>query len=166
MKVEVLIDSRAARLEVNGARFRYERDSGEAIEREFSIVSLMPGSYSILIEGRSYLVIAPAPGIGTGEIAVNGRTFVVEVFDPREMRARTTSGAGEGRQNIVAMMPGKVVRVLVAKGDAVEAGQGLIVVEAMKMQNEMKSPKAGSVVEVKTKGDATVAAGEVLMVIE
>ena len=97
---------------------------------------------------------------------VNGRSFAVEVFDPREMRARKSAGAGEGRQNIAAMMPGKVVRVLVAQGDEVEAGQGLIVVEAMKMQNEMKSPKAGRVIEVKTKPDATVAAGEVLMVIE
>jgi biotin carboxyl carrier protein len=101
-----------------------------------------------------------------GEIAVNGRAFAVEVFDPREMRARKSAGAGEGRQNIIAMMPGKVVRVLAAPGDAVGAGQGLIVVEAMKMQNEMKSPKAGRVVEVKTQPDATVAAGEVLMVIE
>jgi biotin carboxyl carrier protein len=166
LKVEVLIDSRAARLEVNGARFRYERASGEVIERAFSVTPLTPGSYSILIEGRSYSAIALAPEIRTGEIVVNGRAFAVEVFDPREMRARSSAGAGEGRQNIVAMMPGKVVRVLVAKGDAVEAGQGLIVVEAMKMQNEMKSPKAGRVIEVKTKADATVAAGEVLMVIE
>ena len=67
---------------------------------------------------------------------------------------------------IAAMMPGKVVRVLVAEGDEVEAGAGLVVVEAMKMQNEMKSPKSGRVVEVKIKPEATVAAGEVLMVIE
>lgn len=64
------------------------------------------------------------------------------------------------------MMPGKVVRVLVAEGDMVEAGQGLVVVEAMKMQNEMKSPKAGRVIEVKAKPDSTVAAGQVLLVIE
>jgi biotin carboxyl carrier protein len=63
-------------------------------------------------------------------------------------------------------MPGKVVRVLVSVGDPVEPGQGLIVVEAMKMQNEMKSPKAGIVVEIKTKDGATVAAGEILVVIE
>ena len=62
-------------------------------------------------------------------------------------------------------MPGKVVRLLVAVGDAVEAGQGLIVVEAMKMQNEMKSPKAGMVVEMKTKSGATVTAGEILLLI-
>jgi biotin carboxyl carrier protein len=170
LKFEVAIGSRTARIEVNGARFRYQREGGEVIEREFTIAPLTPGAYSILIEGRSYTAIAPAretaPGITVGEIAVNGRAFAVEVFDPREMRARKSAGAGEGRQNIIAMMPGKVVRVLAAPGDAVGAGQGLIVVEAMKMQNEMKSPKAGRVVEVKTQPDATVAAGEVLMVIE
>jgi biotin carboxyl carrier protein len=166
LKFEVVIGSHTARIEVNGARFRYQRDGGEAIEREFSIAPLTPGSYSVLIEGRSYTAIATDPGITTGEIIVNGRAFAVEVFDPREMRARKSAGAGEGRLNIIAMMPGKVVRMLVAKDDGVEAGQGLIVVEAMKMQNEMKSPKAGRVVEVKTQADATVAAGEVLMVIE
>jgi biotin carboxyl carrier protein len=174
LKFEVAIGSQAARIEVTGARFRYQREGGEAIEREFSIVPLTPGSYSILINGRSYsaftnpadIAASVTSGVTTGEIVVNGRAFAVEVFDPREMRARKSAGAGEGCQNIAAMMPGKVVRILVAQGDAVEAGQGLIVVEAMKMQNEMKSPKAGRVVEVKTKADATVAAGEVLMVIE
>lgn len=165
MKFEVAIGSRTARIEIDGARFRYQREGGEAIEREFTIAPLTPGSYSVLIEGRSYTAIAAAPGT-TSEIVVNGRAFAVDVFDPREMRARKSAGAGEGRQNIIAMMPGKVVRVLAAQGDTVEAGQGLIVVEAMKMQNEMKSPKAGRVVEVKTQADATVAAGEILMVIE
>jgi biotin carboxyl carrier protein len=63
-------------------------------------------------------------------------------------------------------MPGKVIRVLVAAGDAVEEGQGLVVVEAMKMQNEMKSPKSGRVAEVRARPDATVGAGEVLVVVE
>ena len=161
MKVEVHVDGRAAKLEVDAGRFRYEREGSEAIEREYSIARLAPGSYSVLIGGRSYAVIAAG-----AEIRVNGRLFPVEVFDPREMRGRKSGGVGEGRQNIMAPMPGKVVRVLVAAGDAVEAGQGLLVVEAMKMQNEMKSPKAGRVVEVKTRQDATVFAGEVLMVIE
>ncbi len=104
--------------------------------------------------------------LAPGTIQVNGRIFSVEIFDPRELRSRASAGASEGRQSIAAPMPGKVVRLLVAAGDAVEAGQGLIVVEAMKMQNEMKSPKAGTVVEVKTKDGATVAAGEILVVIE
>ena len=97
---------------------------------------------------------------------MNGRTLVVEAFDPRELRARKIAGAGKGRLDIAAPMPGKVVRLLVSPGDSVEAGQGLVVVEAMKMQNEMKSPRSGRVAEIKTKVDATVKAGEVLLVIE
>jgi biotin carboxyl carrier protein len=162
VKMEASIDGRPARLVLDGQRFRYEREGVDAIEREFSMEPLAAGSYSVLIEGRNYTVI-----FGSGnEIQVNGRTLSVEVFDPRSMRARTAAGAGEGRQKIAALMPGKVVRLLVEQGDMVESGQGLVVVEAMKMQNEMKSPKAGRVVEVRTRTDATVAAGEVLMVIE
>jgi biotin carboxyl carrier protein len=185
VKVEIVIDGRSARLEYtrlenkgpehprvehmrveHRGHFRYERENGGAtsdgIEADYSVSALTPGAYSVLIGGRSYEVVAGAPG----EIVVKGRTFAVTVFDPREMRGRKTKDTGEGRRNIAAMMPGKVVRILVAEGDAIEAGQGLIVVEAMKMQNEMKSPKAGRVVEVKVKADATVAAGEVLLVIE
>ncbi len=161
MKREVMINGAAGKLVVDRGRLRYEREGGEAIEREFSIVPALPGSFSVLIGERSYEVIAAG-----GEIRVNGRAFHVQIFDPREMRGRKSAGGGEGRQKIAAMMPGKVVRVLVAQGDAVEAGQGLVVVEAMKMQNEMKSSKAGRVAEVKTRAEATVAAGEVLMVIE
>jgi biotin carboxyl carrier protein len=161
VKVDVVINGRAAKLEVDANKLRYAPEGVDAIERDFSIEPLVPGSYSVLIGDRSYHVVAAG-----GAVRVNGRAFQVEVFDPREMRGRKNAAAGEGRQKIVAMMPGKVVRVLVAQGDAVEAGQGLVVVEAMKMQNEMKSPKAGRVIEVKTRPEATVAAGEVLMVIE
>jgi biotin carboxyl carrier protein len=63
-------------------------------------------------------------------------------------------------------MPGKVIRVLVNKGDAVEAGQGLVVVEAMKMQNEMKAARPGRVAEVRVQGGDTVGAGETLVVLE
>ena len=161
MKVEVVVNGRAAKLEVDASTLRYKPEGAEAIEREFSLEPLVPGSYSVLIGGRSYHVV----GAG-GMIRVNRRAFQVEVFDPREMRGRKDAAAGEGRQKIAAMMPGKVVRVLVEQGDTVEDGQGLVVVEAMKMQNEMKSPKAGRVIEVKTRPEATVAAGEVLMVIE
>jgi biotin carboxyl carrier protein len=172
VKVEVVIDGRAARLEYTklergDGHFRYEREGSDGIENgviegDHSIAPLAVGGYSVVIGGRSYAVIASAPG----EIIVNGRVFAVTVFDPREMRGRKSNDTGEGRRNIAAMMPGKVVRILVSEGDAIEAGQGLIVVEAMKMQNEMKSPKAGRVVEVKVKADATVAAGDVLLVIE
>jgi biotin carboxyl carrier protein len=161
MKVEIAIEGRAAKLDVDSGKFRYEREGAEAIEREYSIAPLGPGSFSVLIGERSYDVVA-----SRGVVRVNGREFAVEVFDPRGLRSRKTAGVGEGRIQIPAMMPGKVVRVLVQEGDEIEKGAGLVVVEAMKMQNEMKSPKAGRVVEVKTRPNATVAAGEVLMVIE
>lgn len=160
MKFDIQVDGRAAKLDFDAGHFRYERD-GESIEGEFSLAPLAPDSSTVLIGGTVYYVIAVGDAV-----RVNGREFSIEVFDPRELRGRRSGGIGEGRQNILAPMPGKVIRVLVSTGDVVEAGQGLVVVEAMKMQNEMKSPKAGTVAEVKTKADATVAAGEVLMVIE
>ncbi len=121
-----------------------------------------PGCVSVLIGGRSYRVTRGA----VGEMMVNGSALAVEVFDPRSLRGRKSGAASDGRQNICAPMPGKIVRVLVEAGDSVEAGQGLVVVEAMKMQNEMKSPKTGRVVEVRTRQDAAVSPGEILMVVE
>jgi biotin carboxyl carrier protein len=163
---EVVIDGRPARLTIQGAHFRYEPDGAAPIEREFSLAPADPGSYSVIIEGRGYDVV-PGPEAGSAvDIRVNGRTFSVQVFDPREMRGRQSSGSGEGTHSIRALMPGKVVRVLVKPGELVEAEQGLVVVEAMKMQNEMNPPKAGRVAEVRTSANVTVAAGEVLVVIE
>jgi len=161
-KLDTVVDGRSGKIAIESGRFRYEPEGADAIERDFSIEPVQPGAYSVLVDGRSFEVIA-GPG---NEILVNGRVLSVEVFDPRSMRGRKSGGAAEGRQAIVSPMPGKVVRVLVELGDSVEAGQGLIVIEAMKMQNEMKSPKTGRVAEVKTKTGAAVSAGEVLMVIE
>jgi biotin carboxyl carrier protein len=161
VKAEVTVGGRSARLTVDAGRFRYEPEGSTPLEREFSIVPLTPGSFSVLIGDRSYEAI-----VAGGEVRVNGKAFAVEVIDPRGMRGQKRPGTGAGPQSIAAMMPGKVVRLLVAEGDSVEEGQGLIVVEAMKMQNEMKSPKTGRVVAVKTQPDATVVAGDVLLVIE
>jgi biotin carboxyl carrier protein len=157
MKLEVIVNGRAGDLRLESSRFEYR-----GLERDYSMEPSGPGIFSILIDGRSYQATVLAPGT----IQVNGRIFSVEVFDPRELRQRSSTSGSQGRQNIAAPMPGKVVRLLVSAGDLVEARQGLIVVEAMKMQNEMKSPKAGTVVEVKTKEGATVTAGEILVVIE
>lgn len=162
MKLEASVDGRTAWLTIEGARFEYQREGGSAIQCGFSLEAVEPGVYSVLIEGRSYEVVA----VSGAEVSVNGRSFSVEIFDPRQLRARKNASAGEGRQNIAAQMPGKVVRLLASPGDMVETGQDLVVVEAMKMQNEMKLPKAGRVAEVRTAIDATVAAGEVLVVIE
>jgi len=159
MTYEVTIDGRPARLWVEGTRFRYERGEGESRERDFSMEPAGEGRFSVLAGARSYEVTL----LSGGEISVNGRTFRVEVFDPRGLRSRERGGESRGRRKILAPMPGRVIRVLVEPDQEVEAGQGLIVVEAMKMQNEMKSPQAGRVIEVKTAPGAAVSAGEVLM---
>ena len=93
--------------------------------------------------------------------------FSAEIVDPRTWRGRKQGALqAEGRQQIVAPMPGKVIRVLVAAGDNVEAGQGLLVVEAMKMQNEIKSPKNGKVERLLAKEGQSVNAGDVLAWVE
>ena len=140
----------------------YTRENGETIRKTFSMEAAGVGRYSVLVEGRSYR----ATFAGRGEIAVNGRTLNVEVHDPRKLRGRGSAERNTGRQTVAAAMPGRVIRVLVEIGQVVEAGQGLIVVEAMKMQNEMKSPKAGKVLEVRTAAGAAVAAGDALVIVE
>ncbi len=162
MKLDTLIQGRPGTLEVDGPKFRYRREDGQVVEGAFTRQPLEAGSFSILINGNSYRVYPGAPG----ERVVNGRPLAIEVSDPRAFLVRRGAAATQGRLEIAAQMPGKVVQLLVSAGDPVEAGQGLLVVEAMKMQNEMKSPKTGRVVEVRTKPGAPVAAGEVLMVVE
>jgi biotin carboxyl carrier protein len=162
MKFDTEIAGRSGKLTVEDGHFHYEPEGSAGIERAFSIEALDSGAWSVLVEGRSYAVtMGPA-----GEVRVNNNVFSVEVFDPRAMRPQKKSGVGQGRQSMAALMPGKVVRILVTPGDTVEPGQGLVVVEAMKMQNEMKSPRAGRIAEIRTSPGATVAAGEILIVIE
>ena len=124
-----------------------------------------PGVYSLLIDGKS-IEVRVIPGADGSTVLAAGRRFAVEVRDPRNASRSSRGAAGSGRQKITAPMPGKVIRVLVQKGDAVQPGQGLVVVEAMKMQNEMKASHAGHVTEVRVHDGDTVGAGETLVVLE
>ena len=127
------------------------------------------GSYLIVLGGRVYECRVEDDGAagGAAKVWVGGRAFEVALFDPRSLRAAGAGGAqSQGRAVVAASIPGKIVRVLVEEGAAVEAGDGLVVVEAMKMQNELKSPKAGTVVELRARAGATVNAGDVLAVVE
>jgi biotin carboxyl carrier protein len=123
------------------------------------------GVYSILRDGRSFEIVVRDGLDGALDVHVNGNHYVARVSDPRQSKKR--SGALlEGRQNVLAPMPGKVVRLLVAVGDEVSAGQGLVVVEAMKMQNEIKSPKAGKIVAIAVAEGAAVNPGQALLSVE
>ncbi|MGB6333508.1 MAG: biotin/lipoyl-containing protein, partial [Candidatus Sulfotelmatobacter sp.] len=97
---------------------------------------------------------------------VGSTRFAVEVRDPRSLRSRARAGDDRGPRKVVAPMPGKVVRLLVSEGDEVESGSGVAVVEAMKMQNEIKSPKRGTVRKILVSEGAAVNAGDVLAIVE
>ncbi len=121
---------------------------GEASEADWAEIT--PGVYSILVEGRAYEARASrhnAPGgrESPGIITVGTRSYVVEVRDPRLRRHTGSSVGPEGPQDILAPMPGKIVKVLVSENQEVNRGQGLLVIEAMKMQNEIRAPRSGCV---------------------
>jgi len=100
-------------------------------------------------------------------VLVNGQRAPFALADPRSLRARRGAGAGaDGPRPVKAPMPGRVVRLLVAAGDEVAAQQGLVVIEATKMQNELKSPKAGRVARVAAQVGETVQSGDILAVVE
>jgi len=121
-------------------------------------------AYSVLVGARS-LVLTVEEKAGEFLVRTAGREFRVEILDPRSWRRGKGGGIElEGRQQLVAPMPGKIVRVLAAPGEQVVAGQGLLVIEAMKMQNEIRSPKSGTVEKLATEGQ-TVNAGEVLAIV-
>lgn len=137
------------RLEQQGPEWRI--DAGQGV-REASVVEVEPGVYSVLIDGHSF--------------DVRARELDAEVEDPRAPRKAASQSGLEGPQAVVAPMPGKVVRVLVNEGAMVEQGQGVVVIEAMKMQNEMKAPKQGRVVSLVAVEGGAVGAGDVLATVE
>lgn len=147
-----------------------------------NVVEVRPGVYSVLIGEKSFAARVDAasdaaPGAafrgqrgpsngGVYVVQVDGACYDVVVRDPRSRRRGATRLAAEGKQIVKAPMPGKVVKVLVAEEQVVEAGHGLMVVEAMKMQNEIKCPKAGKVVTIPVREGQAVNAGETLAVVE
>lgn len=164
MKLDLTINGAEDTIEILAPAPDCRFAMGDGIERAANVEIAEPCVYSVLMDGRSYDArVEDAPdGLA---VFIDGYRFEVEVRDPRRLRRRSGSRGGEGVQTVAAPMPGKVVRVLVQGGDAVEAGQGLLVVEAMKMQNEMKAARAGTVLTLSAKEGATVAAGEVLATI-
>lgn len=121
---------------------------------------------SVLLGGTSYEVMRERTATDL-HYWVGTSRYAAEVQDPRSLRSRKASGlSAEGVKKLIAPMPGKVVRVVSPEKSEVEAGQGVIVVEAMKMQNELKSPKKGIVQKILAAEGAAVNAGEVLAIIE
>jgi biotin carboxyl carrier protein len=148
-----------------------ERVVADVDGRRYELVAREPerGIYLLLADGHVYecRVERDAAEPTLVHVHTGKQSYAVKLTDPKRLRAGQSAGAqADGAAQVIAVMPGKVVRVLVEQGATIEAGQGIVVVEAMKMQNEMKSPRAGRVVELQAKPGATVNAGDVLAVIE
>ena len=156
----------------DGLRRRIEFESAQAEGPQRCLVDgvplvadlrvLEPGVMSLLIEGRQYRCMLDGDAV-----IIDGQRYSFEVDDPRSLagRRRGSDGAA-GPRAVKSPMPGRVVRVLVQAGDVVDEHQGVVVIEAMKMQNELKSPKAGRVAKIAVTAGDTVGAGEIMAVIE
>lgn len=154
---------RTIELERDNDRWKISLD-GQQVDAD--AVEIDPNTLSLLLDGQSYEVrVTPSPD-GVLKLQTGLIEFIAEVADPRAWRGRRHGALEvEGRQQIVAPMPGKVIRILVQAGDKVEAGQGLLVVEAMKMQNEIRSPKGGTIERLHVMEGQPVNAGDVLCIV-
>lgn len=169
MKLIAEIDGRSYALDVRREGTRVEA-TVEGRRYELEARETEAGAFLLLAAGgRVYECRAndAAAAGGAREVQIGDEVFQVRLVDPKRLGGGRGAGAeASGRAQVAASMPGKVVRVLVEAGASVEAGDGLVIVEAMKMQNELKSPKSGVVVEVRAEAGATVNAGDVLIVVE
>ncbi len=154
-------------------------------EREHEvIVERREGLYRVVVDGAEHLVDVRRLEADFHSITMEGRSYELSIepdgdryhvrhgashrtvsLTDATRRAREGLGRGHGPEAVVSVMPGKVVRVLVAAGDEVEAGQGLVVVEAMKMENEIGAPKAGRIASIDVEPGRAVEAGTTLLVI-
>ncbi len=129
-------------------------------------IRLPDGDYSILVDGRVYDLSAAVDGDACSVAGRSGR-FDLQVRDPRRLGTSCAVEQGHaGLQRLLAEMPGRVIRVLVREGDAVAYDQGLLVIEAMKMQNEIRAPKAGVIKSVVASAGKTVNSGDFLLSLE
>ena len=162
MRYSISIDGRAYAVEISEVEGGWRcRLNGRDLPVDFA--QLNARAASILLDGKSYEVRCET----SGTISINNRQYNVSVEDPRSWQGRRRRELDQaGPQRLSSSMPGKVVRVLSREGDAIEAGQGIIVVDAMKMQNEIKSPKAGTLLKLLVREGANVNAGEVLAIVE
>ena len=161
---------------LGGQDYRIEiEETGKSVYRvsvdgnEFIVDGKKTGrtNYSLIVDNRSFEIEVDNTD-DEYRVLVDGRSYHINLVDERRLRVGGSQSDAhlQGRQNISVPMPGKVIAVLVAAGDQVEKGQGLVIVEAMKMENEVHSPIAGEVKEIKVKAGETVEGGAVLLIVE
>jgi biotin carboxyl carrier protein len=164
MTYDIAIDGKSYRLDINRVDNRWScRVDGREVEVD--AVLARPDVLSLRIGNQAYEVKCERVA-GEMHLWVGSARFAVDVRDPRSLRGRVRAVDDHGPKKLTAPMPGKIVRVLVNQGAEVEAGSGVVVVEAMKMQNEIKSPKKGTIQKILVSEGAAVNAGDVLAIVE
>jgi biotin carboxyl carrier protein len=165
MKFVATVDGRPEEVEITGADGRYRIRIGGQVW-EVDARRTPEGVYSLLVDGASY-VAHVSEQAGAAHVQVLDEAYVVQVEEYERHRIRTHGGAGPaaGGQTLAAPMPGRVSHVAVRPGDRVKAGDPLLVIEAMKMENEFRAGMDGQVAEVRVAPGQAVNAGEVLVVI-
>ena len=164
MIYDVTIDGNSYRLELNRVDGGWScRLDGRDVEVD--AVLARPDVVSLRVGNRVYEVKCEHAA-GDLQLWVGSARFAAEVRDPRSLRGRTRTADHSGAKKLAASMPGKVVRLLAREGSVVEAGAGVMVVEAMKMQNEIKSPKKGKVQKILVREGTAVNAGDILAIVE
>ncbi len=161
------VDRGGQRLEVSvrrvGEQFEVELDGRQhAVE----MVTAGPDMFSLVAsDGRSWAVASQKLGATRFRVSLGDRDFEVHLRDPLEKEVTPASGAGAGPQEVRAPIPGKVVAVLVSAGAAVRAGQPVVVLEAMKMENQICAEGEGTVESVLVSPGGTVEGGQLLVVV-
>lgn len=166
MKHEVRISGKTRIVEVERSAEGWRATLDGEAAAIADVVETAANTFSVLRAGKSHEISVTSSADGKLNLQSGRYEFSTEVNDPRSWRGRRHGGVeAEGSQHVVAPMPGKVMRVLVRAGETVQANQGLLVVEAMKMQNEIRSPKNGTIERVLVTEGQAVNAGEVLCVV-
>ncbi|MGH7313630.1 MAG: biotin/lipoyl-containing protein [Candidatus Rokuibacteriota bacterium] len=165
MKFVATIADRAESVDITGADGAYRVTIDDQVW-EVDARRTAPGIYSLLIGGVSHVADVNEQE-GLSVVHVGGETYAVQVEEHTRYVIRTQGGtsAPRGARTITAPLPGRITQVAVKPGDAVTPGDTLVVIEAMKMENEFKASVAGRVVEVRVEPGQAVNAGDVLLVI-
>jgi len=165
MLYDVTIDGNNYRLELERADGCWQcRLDGREVEMD--AVLARRDVLSILIEGKAYEIKRERTATDL-HLWVGSARYAAELRDPRSLRSRQRAvGDERGPKKLIAPMSGKIVRVLLQENAEVAAGQGVLVVEAMKMQNEIKSPKKGILQKIVAREGTAVNAGDVLAIVE
>ncbi len=166
MTYDVVVDGKTRQVELTRGEKTWQcKVDGHEIEVDAALTAR--DVLSVLVDGKAYEIKRERSLQGELHMVIGSARYAVDVQDPRSLRTRrSVAGSEAGPQRVKAPMPGKIVRILVDEQDEVKAGQGIIVMEAMKMQNEMKSPKDGKVQKILTAEGSTVNAGDTLAIVE